>query len=269
MKLSVSTIGLTAFDHADELRRLPALGLSGLEVAPSRVWRDTGDGLTPSAVSSYRRVVEDAGLSIVGLHSLLFDRPELGLFTDADHRRRTVEFLVHLSGVCRDLGGRTLIWGGKRWRGETSADDARSLAVETLSTILSRTADHGTVFCLEPLGPADSDFVNSVRESQAIVHSVAGEGVGVQLDAKALFANGEATAETVAAVAGDLVHVHANEPDLGVLGTSGSIDHAGFGAMLREAGYDGYVSIEQKMLNADDPVADIARSAAVMRACYA
>jgi len=268
VKLAVSNIGLTAFDHTDELSRLSALGLSGLEVAPSRIWHDTGDGLTAPLVESYRRAVEDSGLAVVGLHSLLFDRPDLGLFTDTDTRRRTIDFLVHLSAVCRDLGGRTLIWGGKRWRGSLGADDAVALAVDALTAITARTADHGTVFCFEPLGPADSDFINKASESQAIVRAVGREGVGVQLDAKALFANGEATAETVAAVAEDLVHVHANEPDLGVLGSSGEIDHAHFGAMLRDAGYDGFVSIEQRMINAGNPIGDIATSAAVLRECY-
>src|SRR4051812_18082931 len=111
MRLSISNIALTAFDHLAELSALPALGLSGLEVAPSRVWQDTWHGLKAADVAAYRRNVESAGLRVVGLHSLFWDQRELGLFRDQDTRGRTIDFLAHLSGVCRDLGGRTLIYG--------------------------------------------------------------------------------------------------------------------------------------------------------------
>ena len=67
--------------------------------------------------------MEAAELEAVGLHSLFFDRPELGLFKDPELRAGSLEFLTHLSAVCRDLGGKTLIWGGGRKRGEVPADE--------------------------------------------------------------------------------------------------------------------------------------------------
>ena len=90
----------------------------------------------------------------------------------------------------------------------------------------------------------------------------------MQLDAKALVANGEATAEPFLAAAPHLVHFHANEPGLAVLGTSGTVDHEAFGRFLARIDYDGYVSIEQRMLNQADPLSDVAQSATVLRRCY-
>ena len=74
MKLAASNIALPAFNHAAELNYLPDMGLSGLEVAPSRVWKETGIGLTAQMVSQYRKIAEAAGLEVVGLHYLLFDQ---------------------------------------------------------------------------------------------------------------------------------------------------------------------------------------------------
>ena len=109
MKFAVSNIALSTFDHTDDFGHLAAMGLSGLEVAPSRVWRDTWRGLTTVEVNDYRRRAEQAGLRIVGLHSLLYDQPDLALFGDTETLRRTLDFMTHLSTVCRDLGGRTHI----------------------------------------------------------------------------------------------------------------------------------------------------------------
>ena len=123
-ELAISNIALTAFDHGAELDRLGDLGLTGLEVAPSRVWRNTWHGLAAAEVERYRRLVETAGLRVVGLHSLFFRHPELGLFKEPEVRAQTQDFLVHLSALCRDLGGRTLIYGGGRRRGDVGPEAA-------------------------------------------------------------------------------------------------------------------------------------------------
>ncbi len=268
MKYAISNIALTAYDHADELARLPELGLEGLEVAPSRVWRDTWKGLTASEVTAYRKQVEDAGLKVVGLHSMLFDHPELGLFRDRETRSRTIDFMAHLSTVCRDLGGRTLIYGKGRQRGQVPLKEATEEAVSFLQELFIRIEGHGTCFCFEPLGTRHTDFINSADESLEIVQLLNHPSLEVQLDAKALIDNNEAEAATFKAVAEHLIHFHANETDLGVLGTSGNVDHQFMGRMLLDIGYDGYVSIEQRMLNQNDPLADVSASVAVLRQSY-
>ena len=65
-----------------------------------------------------------------------------------------------------------------------------------------------------------------------------------------------------------ILHFHASDPGLAVLGSTGEVDHGAMGRMLGGIGYDGAVSIEQRMVNGDDPLADVARSAQVLRACY-
>lgn len=219
-------------------------------------------------MTAYREAVEGAGLRVVGLHSLLYDQPGLALFGDDDQRRRTMDFMEHLSAVCRDLGGRTLIWGSGRKRGSLSLENATASAVEFFRQLCPKIADHGTCFCFEPLGPDDADFINSALESLDIVRAVDHPALRLQLDAKALVANAETDIATFRAVASHLVHFHANEPGLGVLGTSGAVDHGLLGRNLNEIGYAGAVSIEQRLINGADPMADVARSAAVLMEHY-
>ena len=268
MKIAVSNIALTAFHHARELARLPALGIEGVEVAPSRVWRDTWRGLTNAAVARYRKAIDDAGLRVIGLHSLFFDQSRLGLFKAPMERAETMDFLEHLSKACRDLGGRTLIWGGGRKCGSVPAAAARAEAIAFMGELARRVEGHGTCFCFEPLGPNDSDFINSARDSLAIVEAVASPVLKVQLDAKALVENQEATIDVFKAVRPMLVHFHANQPGLCPLANGGLVDHAAMGVMLRQIGYDGYVSIEQKMMNKTDPLADVEKSARLVKECY-
>lgn len=268
VRLAISNIGLSPFDHDEQLRALPELGIEGLEVAPSRIWKDTWPGPGAAAVSTYRRSVEAAGLKVIGLHSLFFDHRDLGLFLDQSGRTETLDFLTHLSAVCRDLGGRTLVWGGGRNRGTTSGPDAYAEAVEFMKDLSARIEPHGTVFCFEPLGPEDTDFLHTARDALNVVEAVDHPAMAMQLDAKALVANRETGPEPFAIAAARLVHFHANEPGLGPLGTTGEVDHEAMGRHLRAVSYQGFVSSEQRMLNADDPLADIAASAATLRRCY-
>lgn len=244
------------------------MGLSGLEVAPSRVWHDTWLGLKNSDVSGYRKSVEAAGLKIIGLHSLFYDHPELGLFRDPETRRQTLDFMEHLSKMCRDLGGSTLTYGGGRKRGSVSLEKAFTESEAFFADLIPRIESHGTVFCFEPLGPADSDFINSVYDSIRLVESIDHPALRVQLDAKALVANQELNDDVFRDSAPCLVHVHANEPDLGILGSSGLIDHPLIGSSLQEIGYEGYVSIEQKMIGEDDPLVALSQSVDVLKECY-
>ena len=160
MRYAVSNIALPAFDHWKELPQVAALGYAGIEIAPSRIWHETWKELKASDVAQYGRALEEAGLEAVGLHSLFYDHPALGLFRDPARRTASLEFLTHLSTVCRDLGGRTLIWGGGRKRGAVQANEAIAESIEFMTDLCSRIADHGTVFCFEPLGPDSTDFVN-------------------------------------------------------------------------------------------------------------
>jgi sugar phosphate isomerase/epimerase len=267
IRFAVSNIGLPAFTHSPLLPRLAEMGATGLEVAPSRVWADTWHGLTARQVDEYRRTVETAGLRVVGLHSLFFDHPALGLFKP-ELRAETVDFLVHLSGLCRDLGGRTLVYGGGRRRGELEPQAAMAECRSFLGELLPRMEDHGTRLCFEPLGPKDTDFLNTAGQCLELVEMLAHPALGVQLDAKALVDNGEVGPEPFERVRGRLDHFHANDPGLVVVGSTGLVDHAALGGHLRAIGYDGFVAVEQRMLNEADPLADTASSLACLAACY-
>ncbi|MBM3732170.1 MAG: sugar phosphate isomerase/epimerase [Acidimicrobiia bacterium] len=265
--IALSNIALPPRDHAALFPAVAALGVAGIEVAPSRVWPGVGPSVGGAQAAVYRRAVEGAGMTIVGLHSLFFERPDLGLFKP-EARAATLDFLVDLSALCRDLGGRTLIWGGGRRRGTVAHKDAIAESIRFLTELCPRIEGHGTRLCFEPLGPRDSDFINSAFEAIEIANAVDHPAFAVQLDAKALHENDEDDLATFVAAQKYLIHFHANQPGLGRL-DQGPVDQRKMGDFLRHIGYDGFITIEQRMLNESDPMSDIRRSVAVLKECYA
>lgn len=268
IRLACSNIGLPPYDHAGMLPRLASLGVTGLEVAPSRIWRDTWTGLDAAEVTAYRRAADSAGLQIVGLHSLFFDHPEMSVTKGGETLERTIAFTRHLSALCRDLGGRTLVYGGGRRRGDVPPEAARAGLMAYLDAVLPTLESHRTILCFEPLGANDTDFLNTAAECIDLVEAVGHPALGIQLDAKALVDNGEAGAAIFQRVAGRLDHYHANDPGLVVVGSTRAVDHAALGRHLAAISYQGWVSIEQRMLSEDDPLADLAASIAATAASY-
>ena len=268
MKYAISNIAFPPAAGASAFSRVAAMGFEGLEVAPSRAWQNTWTGLTHRDVAKYRKEIESGGLSPVGLHSLLFDQPHLALCRSEESRSKLLDFFVHLSGVCRDLGGRTLIWGGGRRRGDNPEDHAISIAVEFFGHLADRISDHGTVFCIEPLSHSDTDFLPLLEDCRAMVEHVDLPCLKIQIDAKALAANDELTMESFESVSGNLVHFHANEPGFEVLGSTGTVAHETAGRCLRHIGYTGFVSIEQKLTKPEDVFGPIDASLQVLKRAY-
>ena len=152
MKIAASTLALPAFDHLPLLPRLAEMGVAGIEIAPAHTWPGPWRVVAAAAIDDYRRAAGEAGLAITGLHAPLAGRPELGLFKGPEALAATIDFLAHLSAVCRDLGGRTVILGGRR-RGALAESDAWTELRAFLETLLPRIEPHGTVLCLAPVGP--------------------------------------------------------------------------------------------------------------------
>ena len=100
MKLAFSNLAWPATDDGTALPELRASGFDALEVAPTRLWPDP---LERSAedVAAARAVVEAAGLRIVALQSLLFQRPDLQLFgrLGAAAADRGVSFCIEANPV--------------------------------------------------------------------------------------------------------------------------------------------------------------------------
>jgi sugar phosphate isomerase/epimerase/Fe-S cluster biogenesis protein NfuA len=264
MRLAVSNLVLPAGDHASLLGRLRGLGVAGLDVAPHRVW--AGAWPEAGAVTAYRRAVEAAGLEIVGLHALLDDRPDLGLFLGAGAQERTVDALVRLSALCRDLGGRTLIFGAGRRRGAMPGHTAWAECRDVLERLLPRIEDHGTLLCFEPLGPSDTDFCNTARECRFLADHMDHPSLGFQLNARAQIENNDTGHSAFAALRGRLNHFHANEPGLAALGSSGRVDHADFRRHLAANTYEGWVTLVQR--ESPGGLAGLDASIAYFSDCY-
>lgn len=246
MKLAVSNIAWSAGENAAVADLLAREDVHAIELAPT-AWRQQPLQAPAADVLELRRWWEDRGVAIVSLQSLLFGRPDLQLFGSdssraamSDHLRRTIDFAAA-------LGARALVFGSprNRQRGEMPLADALDIAREFLCALGAYAHEHDTAFCIEANPPEyGCDFITTTAEAVELCRSINHSGVRVNGDLGGMTLAHEDVAHSIALAAPMLGHFHASEPHLA--GTGTLADHAQAGAALREARYDGWVSIEMR-----------------------
>ncbi len=268
--LAFSNLAWPADRDPDLLPQLPGWGFGALEVAPTRLWPDPLDR-SAADVAGMRAAVEDAGLRIVALQSLLFGRPELRLFGDDAARRGLHDHLVGMARLAAALGATRLVFGspGNRRRGDLPVGRADEIAVGVFRALGEEAAGLGVAFCIEA-NPADygCDWLTDAGAATDFVRAVDSPGVRLHLDTACMALAGDDAAERVRAGADVLAHVHASAPQLGVVGPGGPVDHATTAAALRSVDYGGHVSVEM-LPPTDDLPGALRGTADFVRTTYA
>jgi D-psicose/D-tagatose/L-ribulose 3-epimerase len=247
MKFAISNIAWRADEDEAVAKRLPDFGITGIEIAPTRVWADPLRA-TSAHVTAQRRYWENHGLSIVAMQSLLFGHPELTLFGTEEKRAAMLTYLFGMISLARDLGAQVLVFGSPKNRkvGALSPTEAQAIAVPFFRELGNRAADAGVCFCIEP-NPSyyDCDFVTTSAQGLALAAAVNSPGFGLHLDAAGMTLAGEDPDAALTAAAGHIRHFHVSEKDLAPIG-AGSVDHARFGAALRRLDYKNWISVEMR-----------------------
>jgi D-psicose/D-tagatose/L-ribulose 3-epimerase len=165
-----------------------ALGYDGLEVAPFTL-ADAPHRVPASRRAELRRAAGDAGIAIVGLHWLLLTPAGLTLNgRDEAARARTVDVLRALVDLCADLGGSVMVHGSPAQRSVAPDDDrdaAWQRARDTLALVAPTASAAGVTYCIEPLAPRDTNFINTIAEAVALVRAVGHPAVRTMLDVSA------------------------------------------------------------------------------------
>ncbi|MBT4885938.1 MAG: TIM barrel protein, partial [Planctomycetaceae bacterium] len=102
-------------------------GYSGIEIAPFTLAEDPRK-LSANQRDDFRRIIAQAGLECIGLHWLLAKTEGLHVTSpDKNIRVQTIVYLSELIRLCRDLGGKTLVFGSPHQRSlvaNVTKDDA-------------------------------------------------------------------------------------------------------------------------------------------------
>jgi D-psicose/D-tagatose/L-ribulose 3-epimerase len=249
MRFALCNEVLQPLGFAGQCALAAKLGYDGLEVAPFTL-ADDPTSITDAQAVQFRRIAEDAGLRIFGLHWLLVAPAGLSIVSDdAALRQRTVGVMKRLVELCAALGGSYLVHGSPKQRSVPAGvkkEDAIARATECFAQVASVAASHGTVYCVEPLSTRETDLINTVAEAARIADAVNSPGLKTMIDCSAA---GQVEKESVDELirrwvpSGQVAHLQVNDPNRRGPG-QGRMKFKPVLLALRDVKYTGVVAVE-------------------------
>ncbi len=266
MRIAFSNLAWPQETDDDALSLLADCGISGLELAPVKVFGDL-EAADERAVTEYRKRAQENGLTIAAFQAYLFGRPELRLFDDStrqdfvDLTKRTID----IAGWC---GANRIVYGAPKSRDRLGREGRECLAIaaDTFADIGRYAAERDVIFCLEPNPPAyGCNFACDASTAANLVRLVDSPGFRLHLDTACMTLAGDDIASAIGDNSDILAHFHASEPQLGDFSTP-ETDHETAAQALRDNDYTGWVSIEMKA--SSDPLRAVSRAAEYVLETY-
>ena len=234
------------------------LGYSGLELAPFTLSDEPH--LMPAAQRrETRKIAEDHGLDIIGLHWLLVAPAGLSITTsDKSVAERTLDVIKRLIGLCADLGGTVLVHGSPAQRNPADADSAeaaRANAIACLRVAGQEAEAAGLHYCVEPLARTETPFLNTIAEVVSFIDEAGSTGLQTMIDTAAASAMEPiSVAKTIREnwPKGRLAHIQLNDSNRRAPGQGKDR----FGPILQallDVKYSGPVSVEPFIYEPDGP----------------
>jgi sugar phosphate isomerase/epimerase len=221
-------------------------GYDLLEIAPFTIAKSVNE----ISLSERRHIAElakEAGIAISGLHWVLVQAEGMYLtHPEKATRARTSHYFVDLVDCAADLGGTRIIVGSPKQRNllpGVTPEAAWQYATETFRESVKRAEERGVVVCFEPLAPSETDFINTAAEAIRFADQFSSRAMSVILDVKAMSSEATPIPEIIRESAGRFAYFHANDRNLKGPGF-GDVDYRPIAEALRDARYDGIVSVE-------------------------
>lgn len=253
MKLSVSNIAWGSESDEKIYGKMRKLGFAGLEIAPTRIFGTDPYRDLARAVSWALRLKEEYGFQVSSMQSIWYGRTEK-LFGEESERRALLAYTRAAIDFAAAVGCGNLVFGCPKNRLLPEGADPET-AVSFFRELGDYAARKGTVLAMEA-NPTiyGTNYVNYTEQALKLIGEVASEGFRLNLDVGTMVQNEESVSILKGKI-GLVNHVHVSEPYLAPVRRRAL--HEELAALLREEGYDRFVSIEMGMRDDTGEIEDV------------
>ncbi len=241
MKLGINLLCLTDFveeRHLDNIGRLRDLGYDGVEVP-----------VLSGEVSHYERLGRELdGLGLGRSTTSIVPTPEANpVSCDADVRARGRAHLDWALDCAIALGAESM--GGPFhapigfFTGRGASEDELKHGADAHHALAEQAAANGMHLSLEPLNRFETYYLNTMEQARAYVDRVAHPAFKIMYDTFHANVEERRPEAAIRLIGQDIGVFHVSENDRGIPGR-GHIDFAAMFTVLKEIGYDGWLTLE-------------------------
>lgn len=240
MKLSISNIAWEEKNDAQVYKWMKQYGFTGLEIAPTRIFPDRPYEKVGEAEAWSKKLLAENGFVVPSMQSIWYGRNEK-LFGTEEERNILSTYTREAVDFAEVIGCKNLVFGCPRNRAVPEGGNTE-MAVSFFREIGDYASEHGTVIGMEANPPIyNTNYINDTLSALELIHRVDSQGFRLNLDVGTMIQNGEKAEELVGNV--KLInHVHISEPGLKTIENREL--HCELCRILKEEGYDGFISIE-------------------------
>ena len=233
-----------------------AVGYNSLEIAPFTLGNDP-NSIDFKNVDKYRRIAEEEGIAISGLHWLLAAPGNLSITSrDQDVHRRTLEMGRSLIALCRDLGGQYLVHGSPAQRKLDAGfeDEGRKRGAAYFAELADEASIAKVDYIIEPLSQNITNFITTVDEAADIIADIGSSSLLTMIDCYAAASDNDDICKLIEhwLPSGLIRHIHFNDDNARGPG-EGSIAFAPILATLSRFDYTGTCAVEPFEYEPDGP----------------
>ncbi len=249
---AVSNIGWNRHDDPAVLDLLSRYHVTGIEVAPSKVWPDLG-AVTEQDAKDYRAFLADHGFVIPAFQAILYGCPDLQVFNPVSHKAllARLELIARLASW---LGAGILVFGAPKNRKRNGREftEAFQYAAEFFHQAGEIVKAYGCAIGMEA-NPVEyqCDFLTNTADVERFVNAVGSSGVVLHIDSGATAMTHEKIETVLTGLTVMPQHYHISEPMLANPGEESRVEHIKAFEALKRIGYAGAVSIEMKSQEPD------------------
>jgi len=171
----VSNIGWEEEDQKAVLQVLALKGVTGVEVAPPKVY-GPGYEITPAKTASFLALLAPHSLKVTSLQAILFGKTECLLFNTPEQRDGTLTHAKAMVDLAAELGARSIVWGSPKQRqlGQGMIySEAFSIATAFFRELGAYAASKSVLIAMEANAPAyGCDFCFNVDQAAQLVRAV-------------------------------------------------------------------------------------------------
>ncbi len=248
MKTSISNLAWNHQSTSELLPKLKLIGIQGVEIAPTLIWPDFED-LEVSKVLEFLKTVKDEGLSVSGIQSLSFGRPDLQVFDNStwpafrEHLKKMFEVGAHLNASVAVFGSPK-----NRVKGELSELETNRLAVEFFESLIPDLIENNIKLTLEPNATAyGADFLINYGEVISLSQKINSPWIMPQIDTGCMWMSKDDLGLSFSSHQPG--HIHLSLPNLEVF--PGIVDFKPFLNQVLQSDYSNWLVIEMLNKNGD------------------
>jgi protein FrlC len=253
----------------EAIRRTAAAGFDGIDVWSGRPHVYRGD-IPPAGLRELRQLATDEGLEVSSFLPAFHRYPYTLSSPNDTVREDSVQYMKECMDNAVLLGSPVLLVVPEKTLYGQTVEDAWDRLADSIGQICDYARQYAIHLGIEPVNHYVSDMINTAADAMRMIDQLGFDNLGIVLDTQHISLSRDEDSRQAVERCGDrLLQAHVSDNDgvhqQNLVPGEGVFDFADFVQVLRDHGYDGYLSSELGYHYTHDPDPAVRKTAGILR----